>query len=60
MRWSWRRRHHSELEEAQESKARAEKRTEEVQPLVRNLRQWDRANHLSARVRASWIGDQRQ
>jgi hypothetical protein len=57
MRWPWTRRVR-ELEEAQNDKERAEKREQEVKPLVRKLHQHDRANHLSARVRASWLGGQ--
>lgn len=57
MRWPWQK-HSDELAEAQEVKEKAEQREREAQPLVRDLRQWERANHMSARVRASWLGGQ--
>lgn len=58
MRWRWKRDQSDELAEAKKDQARAEQRTREAQPLVRSLQRWERANHMSARVRSSWLGGQ--
>lgn len=57
MKWPWKR-HRRQLEEARSNKERAELREREVQPLANRLHKHDRVNHLSARVRASWLGGQ--
>lgn len=51
-------RHRRELEDAQQDKERAERREQEVKPLVRSLNKHDQVNHLSDRVRRSWLGGQ--
>jgi hypothetical protein len=55
---SWFRKPRRKLEDAERKLAEAERKEEEVKPLVNSLRQHDRVNHLSLRVRASWFGGQ--
>lgn len=57
--WPFKRRKRRELEEAQEQQQKAEQRHEEIQPLAHNLKYWDRANHLSLRVKRSFLGGHR-
>jgi hypothetical protein len=54
---SWlRKRRRRELEEAKAQQVRAEHREKEAEKLGRTLRHHDEVNHLSLRVRASWLG----
>lgn len=55
--WPWgKRKNQDELRDAQREREHAERREEEVKPLVKNLHGLARKNHFAARFRAAGFG----